>query len=177
MSGPSSVHTTRQPRDTGFPEPFSSMRNTTLPHPDADVSPNACIGQDDVHADLVMKRSTLPFLHRSKKHKKTLGHGTLPVQLAATPSAVSLVPSLTAPSTLQHAPTREGAAAAAQQQQRQHSGSQPSIIETPPSPTASKYARDSFATTTRDDDETPPTSPDDETKSSRGLFGKLRRHH
>ncbi|KAM3520507.1 hypothetical protein NHJ13051_006810 [Beauveria bassiana] len=175
MSGPSSVHTIRQPRDTGFPEPFSSRRNTTLPHPDADLSPNACIGQDDVHADLVMRRSTLPFLHRSKKHKKTLGHGTLPIQLAATPSAVSLVPS-TAPSTVQHAPTREGGGGA--QQQRQHSGSQPSIIETPPSPIASKHARDSFATTTRDDEETPPTSPDDaSTRSSRGLFGKLRRHH
>ncbi|KAM3551656.1 hypothetical protein MY1884_007610 [Beauveria asiatica] len=175
MSGPSSVHTIRQPRDTGFPEPFSSMRNTTLPHPDADLSPNACIGQDDVHADLVMRRSTLPFLHRSKKHKKTLGHGTLPTQLAATPSAVSLVPS-TAPSTLQHAPTREDGGGA--QQQRQHSDSQPSIIETPPSPIASKHARDSFATTARDDEETPPTSPDDaSTRSSRGLFGKLRRHH
>ncbi|KAM3467436.1 hypothetical protein MY5147_007729 [Beauveria neobassiana] len=174
MSGPSSVHTIRQPRDTGFPEPFSSRRNTTLPHPDADLSPNACIGQDDVHADLVMRRSTLPFLHRSKKHKKTLGHGTLPIQLAATPSAVSLVPS-TAPSTVQHAPTREGGGA---QQQRQHSGSQPSIIETPPSPIASKHARDSIATTTRDDEETPPTSPDDaSTRSSRGLFGKLHRHH
>ncbi|KAJ6786682.1 hypothetical protein PWT90_09728 [Aphanocladium album] len=172
MSRTNSIRTTRQPRDTGFPEPFHLERNTTLPHPDADLSPNACIGQDDVHADFVMKRSSLSFLHRSKKHKKTVSHGVVPSHLAATPSALSLAPSTTASTTVQHHETHSS-------QQRPHNNSQPSIVETPPSPTMSKYARDSFATSRRDDDdETPPTSPDDASmKSSRGLFGKFRRHH
>ncbi|ELR07343.1 hypothetical protein VC83_06153 [Pseudogymnoascus destructans] len=30
-------------RYTGFPEPLSLRRNTTLPHPDANLSPDACI--------------------------------------------------------------------------------------------------------------------------------------
>ncbi|KAJ3498922.1 hypothetical protein NLG97_g750 [Lecanicillium saksenae] len=171
MSRTNSVRKTRQPRDTGFPEPFHLERNTTLPHPDADLSPNACIGQDDVHADFVMKRSSLSFLHRSKKHKKTVSHGVVPAHLATTPSALSLAPSTTS-TTVHHYDTHDA-------QQRPHNNSQPSIIETPPSPTISKYARDSFATSRQDDDdETPPTSPDDASmKSSRGLFGKFRRHH
>ncbi|KAJ4145183.1 hypothetical protein LMH87_004039 [Akanthomyces muscarius] len=174
MSPSSSVRMARQPRDTGFPEPFGSVRNTTRPHPDADLSPNACIGQDDVHADLVMKRSHRSFLHRSKKHKKTINHGVLSSQLSANPSAISLEPTTTSNSVQQAATTHES-----QQHQRPHNNSQPSIVETPPSPTASKYARDSFATSRRgDDDETPPTSPDDASlKSHKGLFNKFRRHH
>ncbi|KFY50351.1 hypothetical protein V496_09391 [Pseudogymnoascus sp. VKM F-4515 (FW-2607)] len=34
-------------RYTGFPEPLSLDRNTTLPHPDADLSPDACIESFD----------------------------------------------------------------------------------------------------------------------------------
>ncbi|TQV99367.1 hypothetical protein V2A60_004846 [Cordyceps javanica] len=181
MSRSNSVRTARQARDTGFPEPFALVRNTTLPHPDADLSPNACIGQDDVHADLVMRRSTLSFLHRSKKHRKTTGHGVIPSQFAATPSVVSLTPSAGS-STLLHHPPPTLATATAAHPPPPHNGSQPSIVETPPSPTASRYVRDSFATTRRDDDddETPPTSPDDAAasiKSTRRLFGRFRRHH
>ncbi|OAQ97953.1 hypothetical protein LLEC1_05238 [Akanthomyces lecanii] len=173
MSPSSSVHA-RQPRDTGFPEPFGSVRNTTLPHPDADLSPNACIGQDDVHADLVLRRSHRSFLHRSKKHKKAISHGVVTSQLSANPSAISLAPTTTS-NAQQAATTHESQQ---QQQQHPHNNSQPSIVETPPSPTASKYARDSFATSRRgDDDETPPTSPDDASlKSHKGLFNKFRRH-
>ncbi|RKF60818.1 hypothetical protein OnM2_047036 [Erysiphe neolycopersici] len=32
-----------QRRETGFPEPFCPHRNTTLPHPEADTSPNPTI--------------------------------------------------------------------------------------------------------------------------------------
>lgn len=178
-----SVRTARQPRDTGFPEPFAALRNTTLPHPDADLSPNACIGQDDIHADLVMKRRGMSFLHRAKKPKKTLSHGIVP----ASASVVSLTPSAAAAgsSSTMLPQSRSRSSSTMRRQSRSRSSSiqprpcsQPSIVETPPSPTVSKHNRDSFATTRRDDDETPPTSPDDvSTKSSRGLFRKLRRHH
>ena len=42
--------TSKVPRNTGFPEPLSRDRNTTLPHPDADQSPNACITQEDANS-------------------------------------------------------------------------------------------------------------------------------
>ncbi|OBT69303.1 hypothetical protein VE03_01946 [Pseudogymnoascus sp. 23342-1-I1] len=35
-------------RYTGFPEPLSLHRNTTLPHPDANLSPDACIESFDL---------------------------------------------------------------------------------------------------------------------------------
>lgn len=153
-------------------------RNTTLPHPDADLSANACITQDDVYADLALRRTgggSLSFLHRSKKYsKKGVSHGIVAPNLAAaTPSLTSLAPSTTASTTNYVVQKQESIS------QRTHNMSQPSIIETPPSPTISKYARDSFATSRReDDDETPPTSPDDASmKSSRKLFGRFRRHH
>lgn len=148
-------------------------RNTTLPHPDADLSPNACIGQDDIHADFAMKRSSLSFLHRSKKHKKTFSHGVVPASLAATPSAVSLAPSTAASNTVHHQYQTPD------NKQRPDNRSQASIVEVPSSPAMSKYARDSFATSRRDDDnETPPTSPDEASmKSSKGLFSKFRRNH
>jgi len=34
--------------DTGFPEPLSPYRNTTLRHPSADTSPNACLESSDI---------------------------------------------------------------------------------------------------------------------------------
>ncbi|KAL2162683.1 hypothetical protein VTH06DRAFT_6519 [Thermothelomyces fergusii] len=36
-------------RDTGFPKSFCGSRNTTLPHPEAILGPDACITQDDVN--------------------------------------------------------------------------------------------------------------------------------
>lgn len=125
-----------------------------------------------------MKRSSLSFLHRSKKHKKTVSHGVVAPQLAvASHSNLSLAASNTSTTTQTQA--QQQAAEGAASTQRPHNNSQPSIVETPPSPTvSSKYPRDSFATSRRDDDdETPPTSPDDASmRSSRGLFGKFRRH-
>ncbi|KAI9048363.1 hypothetical protein LZ554_007199 [Drepanopeziza brunnea f. sp. 'monogermtubi'] len=48
-------------KGTGFPEPLSEDRNTTLPHPDADTSPNATIESTDVvHRHTHIPRS---FLH------------------------------------------------------------------------------------------------------------------
>jgi hypothetical protein len=63
-------------RDTGFPEPFNGQRNTTLPHPDANLSPNATISQDDVAVARVLSRTRNSFLSGSR-HKHTVSHGFL----------------------------------------------------------------------------------------------------
>src|SRR5690349_13343369 len=74
-------------RDTGFPSSFDgrksqyftnlhssytnpsplSERNTTLPHPDADLSPNASISADDVAIGRVLSRQRKSFLARHKR--------------------------------------------------------------------------------------------------------------
>jgi len=54
-------------KDTGFPEPLSADRNTTLPHPDADTSPNASIEAPDIA--LSKTRSRHSFLGRHHSHK------------------------------------------------------------------------------------------------------------
>lgn len=58
-------------RETGFPEPFCGNRNTTLPHPDADTSPDACICADTIKGQARPARSFL------LKHKRTLSHGVI----------------------------------------------------------------------------------------------------
>lgn len=71
-------------KDTGFPEPLSEGqstciracsiidiridRNTTLPHPDADTSPNASIEAPDV--DLARTHTRRSFLGRHSSHQK-----------------------------------------------------------------------------------------------------------
>ncbi|KAK0126906.1 hypothetical protein ONS96_006470 [Cadophora gregata f. sp. sojae] len=49
-------------KDTGFPEPLSIDRNTTLPHPEADTSPNASMSAPD--DDLSRTYSRRSFLGR-----------------------------------------------------------------------------------------------------------------
>lgn len=81
-------------RDTGFPEPFCGSkspstrcprcrpatnlvplgRNTTLPHPDADLSPDACISDDNIAAHRVLSLHRPSFLI---KHKHTISHGMI----------------------------------------------------------------------------------------------------
>lgn len=58
-------------KNTGFPEPLSPDRNTTLPHPDADTSPNASIEAPDV--DLTRTHSRNSFLHRRHHSKNSFG--------------------------------------------------------------------------------------------------------
>lgn len=53
-------------KNTGFPEPFSEDRNTTLTHPDADTSPNATIEAPAL--DLTRTHSRSSFLHRNGRH-------------------------------------------------------------------------------------------------------------
>ncbi|EOO02607.1 hypothetical protein UCRPA7_1901 [Phaeoacremonium minimum UCRPA7] len=62
-------------RDTGFPEPFCGNRNTTLPHPDADLSPNASISADDISITRVLSRQRRSFL--SSRNKRTISHGLI----------------------------------------------------------------------------------------------------
>ncbi|KFX96044.1 hypothetical protein O988_05514 [Pseudogymnoascus sp. VKM F-3808] len=50
-------------RYTGFREPFSTDRNTTLPHPSADISPQASLEASDI----TIERSILRLLKYSRK--------------------------------------------------------------------------------------------------------------
>ncbi|KAG5969709.1 hypothetical protein E4U58_001141 [Claviceps cyperi] len=78
----------RVPRDTGFPEPFHKVSNTTLPHPDADLSPNATLSSDDLSPERVLKQNRLSFL--KKNNKRIVSHGTLDPQSEALHSILSL---------------------------------------------------------------------------------------
>ncbi|KAI9736808.1 MAG: hypothetical protein M1818_005859 [Claussenomyces sp. TS43310] len=60
-------------RNTGFSEPLSEDRNTTLPHPSADTSSNAVLESDDLPLSRTMSRTRRSFLsHRSKSNKGTV---------------------------------------------------------------------------------------------------------
>jgi hypothetical protein len=48
--------------------------NTSLPHPDADQSPDACISAEDIPVTRVYSRHRLSFFD---KHKRTISHGKL----------------------------------------------------------------------------------------------------
>lgn len=50
----------------------STDRNTSLPHPDADTSPNASITQEDISVSRVVSRHRRSFLAKSKR---TISHG------------------------------------------------------------------------------------------------------
>jgi hypothetical protein len=65
---PPSKEVNSRNRDTGFPEPLSNDRNTTLPHPDADTSPNATMEAPDLN--LVRTRSRRSFLHGRHSHSR-----------------------------------------------------------------------------------------------------------
>jgi len=61
-------------RNTGFPEPFNTDRNTTLAHPDADTSPNATLEAPDIALSKTNSRHSL-FRHgRHHSHGKNGGH-------------------------------------------------------------------------------------------------------
>ncbi|KAL2025033.1 hypothetical protein VTK56DRAFT_35 [Thermocarpiscus australiensis] len=49
-------------RDTGFPVSFDGHRNTTLPHPEANLDPDACITEEDVHPMLAIARYRISFM-------------------------------------------------------------------------------------------------------------------
>jgi len=66
-------------RDTGFPEPLSEDRNTTLPHPAADTGPNAVLEGDAGSLSLTVPRTRRSFLSRNKSPKG--GLIALPIEL------------------------------------------------------------------------------------------------
>lgn len=147
----------REPRDTGFPEPFNDVRNTTLPHPEADLSPNACISQEDVNPDRALSRTRRSFL---RKKRRTLNHGRINPTTQAVYSVLSLV--------------------------NTDAGDNESVIQANPSMSSirpsmssirlSKDETDSIVSgVTKHYDETPPTSPDVPShRSKKGFLRKLR---
>lgn len=158
----------REPRDTGFPEPFNDglstcqahhdesiliclpVRNTTLPHPDADLSPNACISHEDISPERALSRSRRSFL-RKKRH--TSKHGRISPQSEALYSVLSLVNTDVTDSE--------------------------SIKLVSPSMSSVRYSKDGTESiVSQRDEETPPTSPDVSSHRSKkgGLLRKWRKN-
>jgi len=67
---PTSARARRRSHDTGFPEPFNEDYNTTLPHPEANLSPNAVISSDSLSAPHLLERRRTSIL---LKHRRTKG--------------------------------------------------------------------------------------------------------
>ncbi|RDA87175.1 hypothetical protein CP532_4289 [Ophiocordyceps camponoti-leonardi (nom. inval.)] len=159
----SSVSTTKsnhQRRETGFPEPLDEDRNTTLPHPDADLSPGACISQEEVAIDRALKRHRLSFLH---KHRKNTGQGQASVRHQTDVLDSSLSLSTTMP---------DAGARNAKGQVPTHSTS--SLHLSKEGGGSERSPRDGAGS--GGDDDTPPTSPDMvELSRTRSLFRKLRK--
>lgn len=61
-------------RDTGFPDNFCGIGNTSLPHPDAKIGADACITSDDIDVHKTLNRHRRSFLI---KHKRALSYGTI----------------------------------------------------------------------------------------------------
>ncbi|KAI0009867.1 hypothetical protein F4779DRAFT_339734 [Xylariaceae sp. FL0662B] len=78
--------------DTGFPESFAAY-TTSLRHPDAIVTPGACISGDDVDPSRTLQRSRRSFLTR---HKRTISHGVINKGLSQkqSNSSMSVLPSI-----------------------------------------------------------------------------------
>ncbi|KAK3326290.1 hypothetical protein B0H66DRAFT_154771 [Apodospora peruviana] len=54
-------------RDTGFPEGFCGNRNTSLPHPKANLSPDASIGEEDIAVTRALARHRMSFIAKKDK--------------------------------------------------------------------------------------------------------------
>ncbi|KAI8669124.1 hypothetical protein NCS57_00726400 [Fusarium keratoplasticum] len=156
----------REPRDTGFPEPFNDVRNTTLPHPDADLSPNACISQEDIDPNRALTRTRRSFL---RKKRRTLNHGRITPTSEALYSVLSLVS------------TDTGDNASIKQANPSMTSIRPSMSSIRPSMSSIRLSKDeteSLASrNTRRDEETPPTSPDVPSyRSKKGFMRKWRKN-
>ncbi|XXH03622.1 hypothetical protein Hte_010027 [Hypoxylon texense] len=73
MPSPSSSRRTSRNYDTGFPDAFSEY-TTTLRHPEANVSPGACISAEDVDPSRTLQRTRRSIL---AKHKRMISHGVI----------------------------------------------------------------------------------------------------
>ncbi|KAK2594407.1 hypothetical protein QQS21_007913 [Conoideocrella luteorostrata] len=153
MSPARKTSTKREPRDTGFPEPFHNGPNTTLPHPDADLSPNATLSYEDVSAERMMKRHRLSFL---KKNKRAVSHGVIDPQSEALHSMLSLSMFST---------------------DMGDKHSQQFINMSTTSLRLSKDGGDSVHSSSKKDEDTPPTSPDvSEHRRKSGIFNRWKRN-
>ncbi|KAH8797924.1 hypothetical protein F5884DRAFT_814101 [Xylogone sp. PMI_703] len=78
-------------KGTGFEEPFCPERNTTLPHPDADTSEDACIeGENMVQAHA--HHHLLPFHHHHRYRSQEQGEvlSSLYYSIAASTSDIMI---------------------------------------------------------------------------------------
>ncbi|KAI1211728.1 uncharacterized protein F4807DRAFT_399964 [Annulohypoxylon truncatum] len=73
MSNKGGNRPARRNYDTGFPDAFAEY-TTSLRHPDANVSPGACISAEDIDASKTLHRTRRSFLAR---HKRTVAHGII----------------------------------------------------------------------------------------------------
>ncbi|KAI2638862.1 hypothetical protein GGS26DRAFT_360531 [Hypomontagnella submonticulosa] len=73
MSTSSGSRRTSRNYDTGFPEAFAEY-TTSLRHPEANVSPGACISAEDIDPAKTLQRTRRSFL---AKNKRTISHGVI----------------------------------------------------------------------------------------------------
>lgn len=57
-------------RDTGFPDAFCGSRNTSLPHPEANLNPDACITEDDVNPARALLRYRMSFMAQQEANSR-----------------------------------------------------------------------------------------------------------
>ncbi|KAK0652286.1 hypothetical protein B0T16DRAFT_387575 [Cercophora newfieldiana] len=67
-------------RDTGFPE-YYNRRTTSLPHPDANTSPNACLTEDDINFSRAEVRHRMSLLV-GRDRSRALTTSALPTNAA-----------------------------------------------------------------------------------------------
>ncbi|RFU30949.1 hypothetical protein B7463_g5398, partial [Scytalidium lignicola] len=67
---PPQLGRTASTKGTGFEEPLCKDRNTTLPHPDADTSENACIEVRNTAIN-THRHHILPFQHHHKSYNQS----------------------------------------------------------------------------------------------------------
>ncbi|CAI4215113.1 unnamed protein product [Parascedosporium putredinis] len=77
LSPASTTSSAKFRRDTGFPEPFCGDRNTTLPHPEANLSPDATLEAGDIDASRTLHRTKRSFLAKKQKHRNALAYGKI----------------------------------------------------------------------------------------------------
>ncbi|KEZ38657.1 hypothetical protein SAPIO_CDS10669 [Scedosporium apiospermum] len=77
LSPTSTTSSVKLRRDTGFPEPFCGSRNTTLPHPEANLSPDATLEASDIDPSRALTRTRRSFLAKKSKYRHTLSHGKI----------------------------------------------------------------------------------------------------
>ncbi|RAL58991.1 hypothetical protein DID88_009020 [Monilinia fructigena] len=70
MQEPLGMERNSMGKDTGFPEPLSHDRNTTLPHPEADTSPYATLESSEFDPYRSHSRLSIKRLH-SKTQRVT----------------------------------------------------------------------------------------------------------